>query len=292
MAAYKQDTIGYSYALYRAKATMLFICFLINASYAQKIWSLEDCLERAIQENIGIQQAAIETDIATLNVQQQRNSIYPTIESFSNLGMQFGRTIDPTTNAFANQEIAFQSIGINLAWQLPLGGKYRHQLAEANHLLNANEAKRETAIYDLKIQMVQTYLSVLLAEEKQAQAQLNLEQQEQHLQELKKLVEFGTKAEADLLEVQYQLAQRVQVLVEANAALATSVHRLQTILNLPNESTIVLKRPRQDLLIRNEHQLNEAEMAETTHPQLKMATAKWKAAEASLSATDADKLPS
>lgn len=62
----------------------LLVCSIVVFSaplYSQSEWSLKDCLEYAIKNNISIQQADIQTKFEKLNYKQSKLALYPNFNS-------------------------------------------------------------------------------------------------------------------------------------------------------------------------------------------------------------------
>ena len=80
---------------------------------AQKVWTLEDCLDYAVENNITVKKTVLDKTTASLNYQQQKNNKLPTIYGSSSLGLTNGSSIDPITSSFVNQNILSNSFGLS-----------------------------------------------------------------------------------------------------------------------------------------------------------------------------------
>ena len=65
-------------------------------------WDLKTCIEYALEHNISVQQADIQSRLAKLQADLAKSNQLPTINGSSGMGLRLGRSIDPTTNAFTN----------------------------------------------------------------------------------------------------------------------------------------------------------------------------------------------
>ncbi|HRB53029.1 MAG TPA: TolC family protein, partial [Bacteroidia bacterium] len=72
------------------KSIFLFILFFSEAN-AQKIWSLKDCIDYALNNNISVQQSIIASKIAAATYQQSVGSLFPSINASSSLNYNYGR---------------------------------------------------------------------------------------------------------------------------------------------------------------------------------------------------------
>src|SRR4051812_43803718 len=87
----------------------------VNSQEAEK-WDLKKCIEYGIEHNISVRQADVQARISALTYQQSRLGQYPSINFQNSGGYQFGRSIDPTSNAFTNEKVlvANHSVNVNL----------------------------------------------------------------------------------------------------------------------------------------------------------------------------------
>ena len=78
-----------------------------------KIWSLEDCISYAIENNIQIQQNEINQEISKQDVSAARYGLAPNLNGFTSYGYNFGQVIDPFTNEFATNQVATGSVSLS-----------------------------------------------------------------------------------------------------------------------------------------------------------------------------------
>ena len=149
----------------------VFSVLLTTASVsAQEVWSLQRCIGYAQENNLSIKQSQAMVRTAQLGESQARASRLPNLSANANLGEQYGRTIDPTSNAFVTSGITFNSLGLNASLPLYQGGRITHSIKQAQHDAQAAEADLAQASNDLALQVAQAYLSILLAKEQVSNA--------------------------------------------------------------------------------------------------------------------------
>src|ERR1700676_4373132 len=96
------------------KHLSLFLCFalLLTKSFCQDKWDLKRCVEYAVSNNITIRQSDIDARTAKFTYQQSKWAQFGTASGGSQLGLNFGRSIDPPTNLFTTSQSLYQ--GLNL----------------------------------------------------------------------------------------------------------------------------------------------------------------------------------
>src|SRR6476661_1490802 len=93
----------------RIKLLALVMFALPLSILAQEKWDLRRCVEYAMQNNVSVKRADIQARMAGLAAEQAKLNKYPSLNFNSGLGMQFGRSIDPTTNQFTTTQLLYQS---------------------------------------------------------------------------------------------------------------------------------------------------------------------------------------
>jgi len=80
---------------------------LVLAAEAQspfpEVWTLADCVEHALAQNITVEQARLRGEIASNNLQTAQFDYLPDLRLGNNLFWNFGLNIDPVTNQISQQ---------------------------------------------------------------------------------------------------------------------------------------------------------------------------------------------
>ncbi|MBN2863748.1 MAG: TolC family protein, partial [Bacteroidales bacterium] len=86
----------------------IIICLIVSSELAlpqQKSWSLEDCIQYAVDHNIQIKQQTLQTQIQKNSLEQSKLNLLPSISGQVSHDYSFGRALDQTTYEFYNQTI-------------------------------------------------------------------------------------------------------------------------------------------------------------------------------------------
>src|SRR6476646_10055383 len=124
------------------KALLILLPF---SAFAQQKWDLRRCVEYAMKNNITVKQADIQARYQALQLQQAKFNQYPTANLTSGLGMQFGRSIDPTTNQFTTTQLLYQSAQVSGGVDVYNWGKLKNSLKAAQFSARAALADIEKA---------------------------------------------------------------------------------------------------------------------------------------------------
>jgi len=227
-----------------SKPFALFVAlFLASAASAQDTWSLERCIQYAQDNNITVKQAQANVRTALLSEKQARASRLPNVNANSNVGEQFGRTIDPTTNQFSTVATSFNSLGLSAGVNLFSGGLINHSIKQANWDLKAATADAEQLENNLGLQIASAYLSILLGEEQLENAQKRIQQTQEQLNVTNKLIDAGTLPVADKYNILAQVAQAEQAAVQARNSVELAYLSLKQFLQLEPDFELQIERP-------------------------------------------------
>lgn len=223
-------------------AILLFL-LLTSGIHAQEVWSLERCINFARDNNITIQQALANVRTAAIAEKQAKASRLPNVSANVNLGEQFGRTIDPTSNAFSTEATAYNSFGINAGINIFNGGLIRHSIKQADWNLKAATADAERTVNDLGLLIASAYLNILLSEELLDNAKKRVEQSENQLNVTQKLIEAGTTPMADKYNILAQVARDEQSTVQAQNTVDLAYLTLKQYLQLEPDFDLRIEHP-------------------------------------------------
>ncbi|MFN0175249.1 MAG: TolC family protein [Saprospiraceae bacterium] len=214
-----------------------------GTAQAQDTWSLERCILYAKDNNITVKQAQANVRTALLSERQAKANRLPNVSANANVGEQFGRTIDPTTNQFSTVATSFNSLGLNAGITLFSGGMINHSIKQAGWDLKAAHADAEQLENNLGLQIASAYLSILLGEEQLENAQKRISQTQEQLNVTTKLIEAGTLPMADKYNILAQLAQGEQAAVQARNSVELSYLTLKQLLQLEPDFDLQIERP-------------------------------------------------
>lgn len=84
---------------------ILFFGLLTNFTAQNKVWTLEECIQYALENNLQIQQNELSQKLADYDLKQAKYNVLPDVNGFISHAYNFGQTIDPFTNQFANTQV-------------------------------------------------------------------------------------------------------------------------------------------------------------------------------------------
>lgn len=222
---------------------LLFAAFFTITATAQEKWGLRECVEYAWQNNISIKQQEIQSKLTGLSEKQAKNSVYPNANFSTNLGVQFGRSVDPTTNQFTTTQLLFQQYNLNADMMIFNWHRIKNTLLAAQLDTKAAIANVEKTRNDIALSVATQYLQALLNHEQVAVSEVQFEQTKSQLQATRLKVNAGSLPELSATELEAQLARDSTAIINNRAIADISVLQLKALLNMDAAAPFVLDVP-------------------------------------------------
>ena len=209
---------------------------------AQETFDLQRCIQFARQNNLSLKLAQNGLSLARIDEEQANRAWHPSVNGNTGFGLQFGRTIDPTTNEFNNQTIAFNNFGINAGATLYAGGRIRNSIEQARIGREASEADIAAQENNIAVDVAQAYLQVVLNQEQLANAERRMVLTRSQLRQTRSLIRAGAAPANDSLNIIAQLALDEQGIVTAQNNIQLALVNLKTLMDMDPATEIRLVR--------------------------------------------------
>lgn len=220
------------------------VFFSFAKTSAQETWSLQRCVEYARNSSISLKQSQNSIALAKLVNAQNRLNRLPNLSGSASGGWQFGRTIDPTTNTFNNQTIAFNSFGLNAGATLFSGGFINNSIKQSEIDVKVAEQDAAAAFNNLALSVANAYLNILLSEEQLSNAERRRKLSEDQLGQTDKLIAAGSIPANDRLDVLAQMANDDQAIVQARNAIDLNYLTLRELMQLDPAVDFKIEQPK------------------------------------------------
>lgn len=222
---------------------VLIITTISTVINAQKTWTLEECINYAIENNIQLKQSEITAKIAKNNYNQSKYNFLPSINGFANHNQNWGKTFSNDKLAYIDEAYYDGNFGINAEMDLFNGLNNIFALKENKYTFLANQKEIEVEKNNITIQIVLAYLQILYDEEMLIVAEDQVHTTAEQVAKTERMVEIGNKSKGNLLEIKAQLAQEKVKLTNAKNQLNISILNLTQILNLETTERISITKP-------------------------------------------------
>lgn len=220
-----------------------FLVLGIGTVAAQKIWTLEECINYALANNIQIKQSLLQTQSAEISLLQSKLDFAPSANMGTNLNYNWGRNIDPVTNIYSDKQTMNNNYNLNARVDLFNGLQKWNTLRKNEVDYLASKYYSEEIINNISLTLTAAYLNILFNHEMLMVAQTQIDVTRLQIDRTSKLVDAGTLPRGDLLEIQSQGATEESNLISAENNLALSYLDLKQILDLPSETSLDIDHP-------------------------------------------------
>ena len=214
---------------------MIFTGFMFfhGVAYSQlKEWSLEECIKYAIENNIQIKQQVIQTDYQKNALDIAKLKLLPTVNGQSSYNFSFNRTLDQTTYRYVDQN--GQSAQFYVGGNMPLftGLQNYNTIKKSENELLASQQELQVIKDNIALSVALGYLQIILNKELAAAVDNQLQITLQQIEKTQKLVNAGSVARGNLLQIEAQAAQEEVQLINLKNQLESSYLNLTQLLEI------------------------------------------------------------
>jgi outer membrane protein len=219
---------------YLSIAFIFLLSFSIQAQTTTqtKAWTLEECVNYAIKNNISIKQTELDTVSANINKKGAIGSFLPSLNSNASHSWNIGLNTDPVTNVKRNQTTQYTSIGAGIGFDIYKGMQNQNTLRKANLSIVASKYQLLKMQEDIALNVANAYLQVLFNKENLKVQQEQLAINEKQFKRSEELVKAGSIPRGDLLDVKATVASNKQNVITAENSLLISKLSLAQLLQL------------------------------------------------------------
>jgi outer membrane protein len=215
------------------KTALLFILVLGFSANAQvKNWTLQECIEYALKNNISIKQSELDIKLANIDKSSAVGNFLPTLNSQLSHSWSIGANTNPVTNVRENQTTQYTQVGLGSSVTLYSGLQNVNRLRRAKLAQLASQYQLTKMQDDISLYVANTYLDILFNKENLKVQQSQLAFDEKQLKRTEELVNAGSVPRGDLLEMKATIATDNQRIVAAENALLISRLSLAQLLQL------------------------------------------------------------
>lgn len=216
---------------------------LCNPIFSQDKWDLKRCVDHALENNISIRQADIQARLAEMQYKQNKLQAYPYIGFNTDMGVNFGRSIDPTTNQFTTSQTLFNSFSIQTNVPIYQFDKIKNSVLASQFNAQAALANVDKAKADVVLNVAGAYLQALLAQEEVKIADVQVQQTKELLRVTRKKVNAGILPELNAVQLEAELASDSASYINAKQLVEQNLMQLKAIINLDAGYNFVITTP-------------------------------------------------
>lgn len=225
--------------------------FVISVNAQDNTWTLQECIDFALDNNLSVKRGELNVMNADINLRQAQYSRLPNLNANGSFAFGWGRSIDPTTNLFVdNQRIASSNASASSNLILFNGLNITNSIKQNEFTYKSSEKTLEDTKNDVILNVVTFYTNVLFARELYENAVKQLESTSQQVVLTEKRVKAGALPQANLLDLLAQKATNELNKVNRENDYNNARIQLKQSLQLPPEQNITIVLPEFDAEIK------------------------------------------
>jgi outer membrane protein len=207
----------------------------------QKTWSLKDCVDQALRENVALNQNI--TNNERINYTQSKANQLPNLNLTDQQSVNYGRSINTSGTQTGSQFYSSNNFALTSSITIYNGLKDINLIKENKMNVEAGNLDVTKAKNDLTLNLVAAYMQVLFEYEAVNIAQTQIDVTTEHLKYTEKYVKAGSLPESNLIQMQAQLAtdNAAKVAVETQLQIAKVI--LMQLIELPVTDSFDIERP-------------------------------------------------
>lgn len=221
-----------------------------KAQDAGKMWSLEECVQYAIDHNIEIKQREIQVQSAEVQLHTDKMSRLPNLNANVGQNWSFGRG-QTSTGLYETQTLSNSNFGVSSSTPLFAGFQISNQVEKSKFDLRAATQQLERAKEDLSLSVASLYLQVLFNKEilKVNQEQLALSKAQ--IERTAALIAVGKVPQSQLYDIEAQVAKDEVSVVQAKNTMQLSLLDLAQSLELERDASFDVIAPEENEVVGN-----------------------------------------
>lgn len=284
----------------KSKIITAVFCLFIQATHIIPIygqnskWTIQKCIDYALQKNIQIQKTLLSTETNKINFNAEKASRFPIVDASARQNFGWADQQSAGSNSYTFSGSNNSSYGVSAGVTLYAGLKLKQSIKQSDINYKAGLFDSETMKEAISLSIMDAFLQILYAEElvKNSMNQVDLTEKELNL--ASERLKLGAISKADYLQVKSQLATEHQNIVNAQGILASGRVNLMQLMELPITSDFEIEQPDlTNLINKSRNSLPDSiyQIALAIKPQIKSAALNTESISMGVEIARADYMP-
>ena len=220
---------------------------LAGSVRAEQGWTLDQCIDYAIENNIQVRQSDISAQNRDVELNSARSNRLPGVSASASQSWSFGRslTID---NTYANTNTASTSFSIGTDVTLFAGGRLSGNIQNAKLGLEAAKSDLERIRDDVRVEVAQAFIQIVYNRSILDVARNQVTIDSMQVERLTELAAIGKASSAEVSSQRATLAQSQLSVTQAENNLSMSILTLTQLLELPSPEGFDVIQPDADAI--------------------------------------------
>ena len=216
---------------------------MLSTAYGQKQWTLQQCIDYAMENNITLQKSKLQKESATEDLKGAKAALLPTLTASTNqnLGYQpwkssgMAYVTNGTVDTKVDKTSYNGSYSLNGRWTVWNGNKNFNNI-KLNRLSEEQaELQAQETANSIQEKIAQIFTQILYLDESVKVNEQMLETSMKNEERGKEMLEVGKMSKADLAQLSAQRANDEYAIVEAKSELMNNKLQLKQLLEITDE---------------------------------------------------------
>ena len=242
--------------IYRTGTALLLLLAAAAGAPAQERWSLKQCIDHAIANNITIRQTANQAEQSRVDVNTAKWARLPSLNGSAGQSWSWGRSqtavADEETGeyntVYVNTKNSNTSLSVSTSIPLFTGLQIPNEYALAKLNLQASLADLAKAKEDIAINIASAYLQVLFNNELHGVAQGQADLSREQLARLESLAGVGKASPSEVAEARARVAQDELQVVQTDNDYRLALLDLAQLIELDTPEGFLVEEPTADVI--------------------------------------------
>lgn len=215
---------------------------------AQHTWTLEECIDYAVKNNISLQKTRANIETAEVSINEQRGSLLPSVSASVQQGLIW-RPLSESASNLVNGSITSTSqkkanysgnYGVNAQWTVWNGGRRMMNIENALLARDIAQLGADESANSITEQITQRFVQILYMEEALKVNEQLLEHDRTIYNRGKDMVEQGQMSRSELAQLEAQVASGEYDVVNTRTLIAENTLALKQLLELAPEDELAV----------------------------------------------------
>ena len=192
----------------------IFMLLLPMTSYAKQ-WTLQDCINYALQHNISLQKTRLQRLTAAEDVKESQAALLPSLSGMVSQNVSYNPWPQSGSYTITGSRVQTQvdkvyyngSYGINASWTVWNGNRNHNQIKLNKMAEERSSLDSATTANSLQEQIAQLFVQILYSQEAVQVNRITLETSKKNEERGQEFVKVGSMSKADLAQLTAQRAQ-------------------------------------------------------------------------------------
>ena len=200
--------------------------------------TLQQAIDLAVKNNTTVKQSEYNMQTQSVTLRQAKGNMLPDLIGNITHGINQGRSIDPFTNSYINQQINFASYNLSSGVTVFNGFQLLNTLRQQSLNYDAARMDLQQNKDNITLDVIIAYLQVLNIQEQIGQLEARAELSRKQVQRLETMNKEGAVPPLQLYDLKGQLANDELAMIQRRADVENAKLELARLMNMPYDKSL------------------------------------------------------